>query len=220
MDGIHDLGGMHGFGSVRPERDEPPFHEPWEGRVHGLMLATAMSGNLRGVFRHAIERMDPVDYLTSSYYEHWLAAVETMLLDAGTIDAEELEASRDRVLSGVPVPVRTNPAAAAMARAVMRPRPRADRRAVPARFAVGEPVVVRRRSVVGHTRCPRYVRGVRGAVERVLEAQPLPDVLEAGEVRYEPCYTVVFEARDVWGPRSEPFRIAVDLWESYLEEPA
>ena len=33
MDGVHDLGGMHGFGAVPIEVDEPLFHEPWEGRV-------------------------------------------------------------------------------------------------------------------------------------------------------------------------------------------
>ena len=33
MDGIHDMGGMDGFGKVDPEPNEPVFHEAWEGRV-------------------------------------------------------------------------------------------------------------------------------------------------------------------------------------------
>ena len=36
MNGAHDLGGMHGFGAVRPESDEPVFHARWEGRVLGM----------------------------------------------------------------------------------------------------------------------------------------------------------------------------------------
>src|SRR5512132_3338746 len=30
MDGVHDLGGMHGFGPVEREENEPPFHGRWE----------------------------------------------------------------------------------------------------------------------------------------------------------------------------------------------
>ena len=32
MDGIHDMGGMHGFGPITREENEPLFHHPWEGR--------------------------------------------------------------------------------------------------------------------------------------------------------------------------------------------
>ena len=45
---VHDLGGMHGFGSIPIEENEPVFHEPWEGRVIGLMMTTGahLQGNL------------------------------------------------------------------------------------------------------------------------------------------------------------------------------
>ena len=39
MNGIHDMGGMHGFGPIKPETDEPVFHEAWEGRMFGLSCA-------------------------------------------------------------------------------------------------------------------------------------------------------------------------------------
>ena len=39
MNGLHDVGGMHGFGSIQIEHDEPVFHEPWEGRVFAMALA-------------------------------------------------------------------------------------------------------------------------------------------------------------------------------------
>jgi len=64
MDGIHDLGGMQGFGPVEREANEPVFHAPWEAEVLAIMRA----GGSRGLynideFRHGIERMDPAHYL-------------------------------------------------------------------------------------------------------------------------------------------------------------
>ena len=86
MNGIHDLGGMHGFGPIRPEPNEPVFHDEWERRVFGVMMA-AFGGGQYNVdqFRHAIERMGAPEYLTTSYYEHWLHAMETLFQERGTI---------------------------------------------------------------------------------------------------------------------------------------
>ena len=95
MNGIHDLGGMHGMGPIRPEPDEPVFHEDWERRVFGLMVATFGGGQYNvDEFRHAIERMGPAHYLESSYYEHWLSAVETLLVEKGVLSADELAARK------------------------------------------------------------------------------------------------------------------------------
>jgi nitrile hydratase len=77
VNGVHDMGGQHGHGSVVVEAQEPVFHERWEGRVYALMgLARA-----RGLFnldemRRAIEQLPPARYLSSSYYERWLGAPE------------------------------------------------------------------------------------------------------------------------------------------------
>lgn len=93
MNGIHDLGGMHGYGAVEPERNEPIFHAPWERRAFGLMLAVFAGGAYNvDEFRHSIERMAPADYLTTSYYEHWLHAVETLVVEQGLIKQSELAA--------------------------------------------------------------------------------------------------------------------------------
>ncbi len=32
MNGPHDLGGLMGFGPIKPEPDEPVFHAEWEKR--------------------------------------------------------------------------------------------------------------------------------------------------------------------------------------------
>src|SRR3712207_8733521 len=93
MNGPHDMGGMHGFGPVVREENEPVFHGEWEKRVYGVMRA-AMAQGLYNIdeMRHAIERMPPDEYLASSYYERWLAAAERLLDEKGVVSAEELDA--------------------------------------------------------------------------------------------------------------------------------
>lgn len=93
MNGIHDLGGKHGVGDFEIEKDEPVFHDEWEKRVFGVFFGLAPHGffNL-DEFRHAIERMGAAEYLNSSYYEHWLHAFETLLIEKGAISEQEYAA--------------------------------------------------------------------------------------------------------------------------------
>lgn len=92
MNGIHDMGGMHGMGPIDREADEPYFHENWESRVFGLFFVNFAAGHFNvDQLRHAIERMAPADYLDTSYYEHWLHAYETLLSEKGIIAPEELD---------------------------------------------------------------------------------------------------------------------------------
>ena len=92
MDGIHDMGGMHGFGAIPHEADEPVFHADWEGRVFALdiMAESFVEGANIDAFRHAIERLEPATYLGASYYEKWALALETLLVDAGVVTPEEV----------------------------------------------------------------------------------------------------------------------------------
>jgi nitrile hydratase subunit beta len=93
MRGIHDLGGMHGLGPVVPEKNEPVFHEEWEGRAFGLFASTfVFAGYTVDEFRHAIENIEPAHYLESSYYEHWLHAFEDVLIKRGIVTRDELDA--------------------------------------------------------------------------------------------------------------------------------
>ena len=206
MDGVHDLGGMQGFGPVEVELDEPVFHTDWERRAYRLTIASMMAGHLNGRFRHAIERMDPVWYLASPYYEHWLTATATGLVESGLITQEELD---DRL--GAPYPV---------ARPVRAPRLGDPGPSVEVnRYGVGEAVRVREWHPLGHTRAPRYVQGKPGIVVRVDGVFSLPDVeYHCDAKRTEPTYSVRFEAIDLWGSPGDP--VHVDLWESYLEAEA
>ena len=101
MNGVHDLGGMHGNGPIEIERDEPVFHHDWERRTFALFLATfSLGASNIDEFRHAIERMEPAEYLRSSYYEHWLHAIETLMLEKGVISAAELTARKAELAAG------------------------------------------------------------------------------------------------------------------------
>ena len=95
MNGVHDMGGMHGMGPIAPEADEPVFHEPWEARVFALNRATAALGKWNiDAGRHARERIPPADYLRMSYYEKWLAGLVTRLEESGLVTRAELESGR------------------------------------------------------------------------------------------------------------------------------
>ncbi|HTT86180.1 MAG TPA: nitrile hydratase subunit beta [Acidimicrobiales bacterium] len=203
MDGIHDMGGMAGFGPVVVEADEPVFHHDWERRACRLTMAAMLSGHLNGRFRHAIERMDPAWYLASGYYEHWLVAAATGLVEAGVVGQDELD---ERL--GAPYPLAQPVRAARLARA--------GESSDAHRFVVGERVRVRDIHPAGHTRAPRYVQGRRGTVVRLDGVFSVPDVeYHCDDKRFEPTYCVRFEAAELWGEDGDP--VHVDLWESYLE---
>jgi nitrile hydratase subunit beta len=209
VDGVHDLGGREGFGAVEVEPDEPVFHERWEGRVFGSLgaMLSAIGGGTPA-FRHAIERMDPGHYLTSSYYEHWLTAGATLLVEGGAVTRDEL----DEAAGGFPL---SRPPLVDEARA----GPLALRGCDRPRFGVGARVVVRDEVFSGHTRCPAYVRGRRGEVVRVGPAAPIPEVeAHLRERPTEHTYVVRFAASELWPGGAEPgHSVAVDLYEHHLE---
>ena len=82
---IHDMGGMHGFGPIAPEPDEPVFHADWERRVPALQLAMRYAGlwTLDG-FRSSLENLPPLTYLASSYFERWCRGHERLLIAHGS----------------------------------------------------------------------------------------------------------------------------------------
>jgi nitrile hydratase beta subunit len=223
MDGIHDLGGMHGFGAVVAPGGEAPYHERWEARVFALHLLVEMERlGARPGGRATREEMDPVGYLAATYYERWLWSVERGLLRKGTIAAGEVEHMMERLAAGGPEPpAHRDPDQAARAvqwlglEEVVPMQP-----ATRSRFVPGQGVRVRRMRPAGHTRCPRYVRGALGVVEGVRGAAELPDLaVYSKDAPVEPIYAVAFGSDELWGRGEEPpWTVALDLWESYLEE--
>ena len=101
MNGIHDLGGMHGLGPIVRDDDEPAFHEEWERRMLGMVRAMTVGRHMTlDEFRHAVERMDPVHYLQSSYYEHWVDGAERLFVEKGFFSRDELDARMAELAGG------------------------------------------------------------------------------------------------------------------------
>ncbi|MCY4508420.1 MAG: nitrile hydratase subunit beta [Acidobacteria bacterium] len=215
MNGVHDMGGMDGFGPVEREDDEPVFHHPWEGRVFAIRAALRPKDRVPGwgSFRYDLERIPPADYLRMSYYERWFAISMDRLLRSGLVTRAELETGRPG--PGPPGPT-LRPGL--VARRSGPGRLDAD---VPPRFRSGEDVRARNLHPPGHTRLPRYTRGKTGVVKRDNGVYALQDTDEAGQAIDRPpqhVYTVRFTARDLWGERaSARDTVYVDLWEDYLE---
>jgi nitrile hydratase subunit beta len=218
VNGAHDLGGMHGFGPIEREPNEPVFHGDWERRVFALTIAMGAAGEWTiDKARFARENRPPAEYLTKTYYELWLAGLERLLAEtrlvvpAEIVAGQVLEPARPvkRVLAAANVP------------AVLSAGTRYERSAsAPARFRPGDRVRAKTMNPIGHTRLPRYVRGHVGVIGHIDGFQVFADASAAGEERAEWLYTVTFEGRELWGFDADPMlAVSINAWESYLEPP-
>ena len=208
MDGVHDLGGLDGFGPVEYEEAEPLFAEDWERRAFRLMLGLIGALSIRAddsAIRSNAWR--PSTTCPSSYYEHWLTGAATMAVEAGAVSPDELEhraggrfplSRPDRGVLPDDLTPRTEP-----------------------RYAVGDEVRVRDRHPPGHTRAPRYVQGKRGTIVRYDGAFNVADIeAHGGGFITDPLYSVRFTSRELWGEAGADGEVMhVDLFERYLEDP-
>jgi len=216
MNGVHDLGGMQGFGPVVPEKNEPVFHASWEGRVIAMRRALAATGKLPGTLRPAIESLPAVDYLRMSYYERWYAAVVELSVAGGLVTRAEVETGKPARGSAKSVP----PLGPAQAAKLPFQVPQVMlKTAVAPRYATGQKVRARNLHPVGHTRLPRYARGRTGVIERDRGVQAFPDTSVYGRGENpQHVYSVRFAARELWGGAASPLdAVYLDLWEDYLE---
>ncbi|WP_319444990.1 MULTISPECIES: nitrile hydratase subunit beta [unclassified Mycobacterium] len=217
MDGIHDLGGVDGFGAIVAEHDEPVFHQRWEGRAFAMSTAMGAAGEWNiDVGRHGIERLPPLVYLSSSYYERWLRRLELMLIEHGLVLESEL-ANEHSDTTGRELPRGTftkERVATVLQRGSFTREPQR-----PPRFQPDERVRARNIHPRSHTRLPRYVRGRTGVVERLHGAHVFPDSIVSGQGE-DPqwLYTVRFDGQELWGDDAEPgTTVSIDAFEPYLE---
>jgi nitrile hydratase len=215
VNGVHDMGGMHGLGPVALEADEPVFHHDWERRVHALVIASPTRGNI-DAGRHQRELIPGPDYLRMSYYEKWLAGLCAMLVRNGAVSAAELASGRADPAAPKATP-RLSPEA--VTPALTRAGSYQREAAAPPAFNSGDRVRALNLNPPGHTRLARYIRGHTGVVERWHGAHVFPDVhAHGGGEDPRHLYTVRFAARELWGPEArEHDSVSLDLWEPYLE---
>ena len=216
MNGVHDMGGMHGFGKVEREPNEPVFHAAWEGRVLAMQRAIGYTGAWSiDMSRAAQESLPARVYLGVSYYKRWALGLEQNLLGRGLVGADELAAGRamhpgkplDRIMTAVDI-------GAALTRGKFGRAPTA-----PARFTIGERVRAKNMHPPTHTRLPRYVRGHVGVVDRLHGSHVFPDSAATGQGD-DPqwLYTVRFDGRELWGPDADPtLKVSIDAFEPYLD---
>jgi len=217
MNGVHDMGGMQDMGPVQREKNEPVFHQRWEGRVFGMMwLGSAWRKWSLDTMRSTIENIPPADYLRLSYYEKWFAALIDLVTSRGLVTRAEVESGRPAAASPKATPPVTATGVPAL---IARGNPVRRDVAVAARFQAGQRVRGRNINPPGHTRLPRYARGKVGTVERDHGVFVFPDTNAhfQGE-KPQHLYTVRFAARELWGEQAAARdAIYANLWDDHLE---
>jgi nitrile hydratase len=214
MNGIHDMGGMDGFGPIDVS-DDARFHHDWEPHARAMAHLSWKRGFINlDQLRRGMEEMPPVDYLRTPYFGRWLHATERGLIERGFLSQAEIderirelqESTFDAGEVAAPVAWVAKPAAP-------------DRDAIVHRFEVGDSVRVRNVHIPGHTRCPRYLRGKIGMIRRCYGHEILPDTnahLQSDQPQV--VYSVTFTAGEIWGESGDPRQLlSIDLWDSYLE---
>jgi nitrile hydratase subunit beta len=216
MDGVHDMGGMHGFGKVEPEENEPVFHETWEARVQALYRAMSYAGVwVIDRARFTREQLPPAVYLASSYYKKWELGMEKQLEELDLAGADELAAGHalrpgktlKRKLAASEVPN-------IITRGSFARPPQA-----PARFKPGDRVHTKKIHSKTHTRLPRYARDKVGVIEALRGCHVFPDTVAVGKGENPQwLYTVLFDGSELWGESAEPsLKVSIEAFEPYLE---
>ena len=214
MDGIHDLGGRQGFGPVPVSHDEPAFHAEWEGRIYALAETTTPADWTIDWYRNLIELIEPRAYLTEPYFQRWLLAQLTGMVQGGVI-------SRAEALGGPAEASAPPPPAMDVAQVLAEIRRRDTSFArpadVPPVFRPGDTVRTLRHVQASHTRLPGYARDVTGQIHAHRGAHVFPDASAEGREEAQHLYTVAFSAETLWGARADARDVVmIDLWESYL----
>jgi nitrile hydratase len=206
---------MAGLGPVAPEADEPVFHGRWESRVLAMTIASPTRGNI-DAGRHQRELIPGADYLPMTYYERWFRSLSDLLLKHGLVTPQELASGRAAPGAPKGTPRLT---AAQVAPAMTQPGSYVREAARPPAFQPGDKVRTLNLNPTGHTRLPRYVRGLTGVIERWRGAHVFPDANAHG-LGEDPqhLYGVCFTGPELWGPGADPaLSVRLDLWEPYLE---
>jgi nitrile hydratase len=217
MNGVHDMGGMQCMGPIMYEKNEPVFHERWEGRMEALYRAMGVwrKWNM-DASRHERNLIRPAEYLRNTYYESTLEQISGLLVKRGVVTREEIE-------SGVLAPgatkvspaLRQDGVLALLARGTVSSR---EVQVTPS-FKVGQQVRARNMNPATHTRLPRYTRGKVGGVVRDHGVFVFPDT-NAHYLGEKPqhVYSVRFTARELWGDKAAPQdSVYLDMWDDYLE---
>ncbi len=215
MDGAHDLGGKHGFGGIDRSQTEL-FPNQWERSVFSLTLACGFQGQWNlDQSRFAREQMDPAHYLSTSYYEHWLHGLESLLLEKGLVSPEELKTG---VTHGVNqfTPIAADKVEGILKQGGSTALPNQQ----PAKYQLGDRILIGNEHPREHTRVPGYIRGKTGKIILHHGSHIFPDTHSStGDKVPHHLYTVEFDGTELWGQTTAEAnsQICVDVFEPYIE---
>jgi len=211
MNGIHDMGGMHGMGPIQYEKNEPVYHAEWESRVDAMYHT--LREKVPGGIRLGIEQLLALDYLRMSYYEKWYESLVRRLLTTKAATRAEIDSGRSIQPKNAPTRAYSASEAVALATRFQSAR---QNSALEPRFQVGQRVRARNVNPVGHTRLPRYARGRLGIVEQLRGVFPIPD--DGAGQKPQNLYSIRFSAQELWGEQAVPQdAVYIDMWDDYLE---
>jgi nitrile hydratase beta subunit len=217
MNSVHDMGGMQGFGPIRPEKNAPVFHARWEGRITAIYSALGAWGKWAIDFRRQTrESLPPAEYLALNYYQLLYALVVELLAISGMATRAEIEAGRPAKGARKAIPPLTADKVDAWFAAGSSKRRDV---AVAPKFQAGQRVRARNINPPTHTRLPRYARGKLGIIERDHGVFVFPDTNAQGlGEKPQHVYSVRFAARELWGEQASPKdTVIVAMWDDYLE---
>jgi nitrile hydratase subunit beta len=217
MNGIHDMGGMQGMGSIEREKNEPVFHARWESRVFALRRAMRPWPKFNGKSnRYHIELIPPEEQLRLSYHAKFVVSFSELLVEGGFVTTEDiLKGKPARRLPKTVPPLKAEQVPDFIAKGA----PSRRNVVVVPMFTVGQAVRGRNINPIGHTRLPRYARGRVGTVDRDHGVFIFPDTNVAGlGEKPQHVYSVRFAARELWGEQASPRdSVYIDMWDDYLE---
>jgi nitrile hydratase subunit beta len=217
MDSVHDLGGKQGYGPIDVGELEVPFKHVWEGRMWGISSCSGSSDWTIDWWRHVREAIDPIDYLTRSYYDSWAQTELAAYVDSGVFTLEEAISGKcqsEAVKAPSPITIEEAVATDKERNANFETEPTNA-----PKFATGASIVACVNASSHHTRLPAYVRGKHGTVTAHHGCHIFPDLSAKGIEEGQHLYSVAFKAGDLWSDcENADDVIYLDLWETYFEQ--
>jgi nitrile hydratase beta subunit len=238
----HYIGGLQNLGPV--STDTRVFAEEWEKRIFGIhttMMAESMhlpnarpkydfgafDSNFKEVWtwaslRTGAEGMQPFEYFKFRYYEKWLMGITQFFVDQGYITEKELSEKISKYTHDpkADLPAQGNPELANQIQKYLSLGDSARKPLKqPAKFNVGDRVLVADPEAVEHTRLPGFLRNKPGVVELVYPDSYAYFVTTGDGIGAPmPVYQVAFEPSVMWGDSAYEDNVTVyaDLFEAYL----
>lgn len=216
MNNVHDMGGMQGYGPIEIDDPRVVFHQNWERRAFALTVAINTAGLWNIDCSRAVrESLPPLQYLSNTYYQIWLDALQKQLLDSRMVTEQELQTLK---AEGPGLPGVKALGAEQLPGALVRGWPSERPTDRTAKFTVGQIVRTIEAHPRTHTRLPDYCRDKVGVITNSHGMHVYPDKSALGADDPQWLYTVEFTGSEIWGKDTTASSISLNCWEPYLKE--